>query len=145
MFVSVHKMHLNIILEVKSLSATGFVNVHAFTSNAQLPLKDVAIALTDQDGDSIALRLTNSSGKLDEAIALTVPDLSDSQQPNSANTPYKTINIYGRKENFEEIYIRNVQIFANTVTLQNMEFIPLSEFPADHFKSESFDIPAQNL
>lgn len=127
------------------MSATGYLDVHAFTSNAQIPLKDVAIAITDEDGDAIALRLTNRSGKLDEPIPLDVPDLSESQRPGAESAPYKVVNIYARKEDFEEIFIRNAQVFANTVTLQNLELIPLSEFPADRFKSEQFDTPSQNL
>lgn len=127
------------------MSATGYVDVHAFTSNAQIPLKDVAVAVTDESGDVIAFRLTNRSGKFDEIIKLDVPDLSESQYPNSSQKPYRLINIYARREDFEEIYIRNVQVFANTVTLQNLELIPLSEYPEDRFKSEEFNTNSQNL
>ena len=44
------------------MSATGYIQVHAYTSNAQIPLQDVAIAITDPSGKAIALRLTNRSG-----------------------------------------------------------------------------------
>ena len=52
------------------LSATGYIQVHAYTSNAQIPLKDVAVAVTDASGAGIALRLTNRSGLLDNPIEI---------------------------------------------------------------------------
>lgn len=127
------------------MPATGYINVHTFTSNAQIPIKDTAVTITDNDGDAIALRLTNRNGKLDQAIEIEVPDLSASQSPGTAVVPYTTVNIYARKENFEEIFVQNVQVFANTVTLQNLELIPLSEFPESWNKTETFQTPSQNL
>ena len=40
------------------MSSIGYIQVHAFTSNAQIPLKDVAISIMDTNGSAIALRLT---------------------------------------------------------------------------------------
>ena len=127
------------------MSAVGYVNVHSYESNAQIPLRDVAIAITDNTGDAIALRLTNRNGMLDKSIPITVPDFSVSQTPNGNEQPYATINIYARKENFEEIVVRNVQVFANTTTQQELEMIPLPEYPENPNISEIFEIPPQNL
>ena len=127
------------------LSATGYIQVHAYASNAQIPLKDVSVAITDTDGAGIALRLTNRSGTLDEPVAITVPDFSASQSPNTGVIPFATMNLYARVENYEEISIENLQIFANTVTNQNLEMIPIAEFPDQWNKAEVFNTPAQNL
>ena len=127
------------------LSATGYIQVHAYASNAQIPLKDVSVAITDTDGAGIALRLTNRSGTLDEPVAITVPDFSASQSPNTGVIPFATVNLYARVENYEEISIENLQIFANTVTNQNLEMIPIAEFPDQWNKAEVFNTPAQNL
>jgi len=91
------------------------------------------------------MRLTNSSGQLDSPIEITVPDLAASQSPNTGIIPFTAVNLYARAENFEEIEIENLQIFPNTVTLQNLEMIPLSELPTAWNKSEIFNTPAQNL
>ena len=56
------------------MSAKGYIQVHAYTSYAQLPLKDVAISITDTGGASIALRLTNRSGFLDVPVEIEVTD-----------------------------------------------------------------------
>ncbi len=127
------------------LSATGYIQVHAYTSSAQIPLKDVAVAVTDASGAGIALRLTNRSGLLDDPIEITVPDAAASQSPNTGVIPFAVVNLYARLENFEEIDIENLQIFPNTVTVQNLEMIPLSELPAQWNLAEVFDTPAQNL
>ena len=127
------------------LSATGYIQVHAYTSNAQIPLKDVSVAITNPDGEGIALRLTNRSGILDEPVAISVPDFSASQSPNTGIIPFAVVNLYARLEDYEEITIENLQIFANTVTVQNLEMIPIAEFPEKWNQAEIFNTPAQNL
>ena len=128
-----------------ALSATGYIQVHAYTSYAQIPLKDVAITITDTDGSAIAMRLTNRSGQLNEPVAISVPDISASQSPNTGIIPFAVVDLYARLEDFEEIHIEQLQIFANTVTSQNLEMIPLSELPDTWNQAEVFYTPAQNL
>ena len=91
------------------------------------------------------MRLTNRNGMLDVPVPITVPDLSSSQSPNTGIIPFSTVNLYAKLEDYEEINIQNLQVFANTVTVQNLEMIPLSEFPEKWNKAEIFDIPAQKL
>lgn len=127
------------------LSAKGYIQVHAYTSYAQIPLKDVAVSVTDVSGAAIALRLTNRSGFLDGPIEIDVPDLASSQTPNTGVIPYAVVNLYARIANYEAIEIENLQIFPNVTTLQNLEFIPLSELPDNWNKLEIFNTPPQNL
>lgn len=125
--------------------ATGYLQVRAFASYAQVPLKNVAVAITDAGGAGIALRLTNRSGILDSPVEIAVPERAASQSPDTGIIPFSRVNIYARLKGFEEIFIENVQIFADTTTEQNLELIPLSEFPEIRNESEKFDTPAQNL
>jgi len=127
------------------LSATGYIQVHAYTSNAQIPLQGVSVAITDTDGAGIALRLTNRSGTLDEPVTITVPDFSASQTPNTGVIPFAIVDLYARLENFEEISIENLQVFADRITVQDLEMIPIAEFPEQWNQAEIFNIPAQNL
>lgn len=127
------------------LPATGYIQVHAYASNAQIPLKDAAVAITDTNGSAIALRLTNRSGQLDEPVAITVPDLSASQTPNTGVLPFTAVNLYAKLPNYEEIEVENLQVFAGVVTSQNLEMIPLSELPEYWNQVEIFDTPKQNL
>ena len=127
------------------MSSQGYIQVHAYESNAVIPLANVAVAITDASGSAIALRLTNRNGQLDEPVAILVPDLVYSQSPGTGVIPFSVVNLYARLENYEQITIENLQIFPNTATLQNLEFIPLSEYPESYLKSEVFVTPPQNL
>lgn len=91
------------------------------------------------------MRLTNRSGMLDTPVTVAVPDLSASQTPNTGVIPFTNVDLYARAENYELIEIRGLQVFANTLTIQDLAFIPLSELPDSWNEAEIFDIPAQNL
>ena len=127
-----------------SLSATGYIQVHAYTSNAQIPLENVAVMVTNPDGTAIAMRLTDRSGRI-EPVPITVPDRAASQTPDTGVVPFTNVNIYARLENFEQIEAEEVQVFADIITDQNLEMIPLSELPEAWTKAEVFYTPAQNL
>ncbi len=126
------------------MSATGNIQVHAYTSKAQLPLKDVAITVTDPQGKTIAYRTTDRSGLI-EPIPISVPDLSAGTSPNTGIVPFGRINIYANLADYEQIDAEDVQIFPDTVTYQKLEMIPLSELPGKWNQAEIFKTPAQNL
>ena len=48
-------------------------------------------------------------------------------------------------ENYEEISIEGLQVFADIVTDQNLAMIPLAEFPQAWNKTETFYTQTQNL
>lgn len=127
------------------LPSTGYIQVHAYTSNARIPLQGVAVTITGPDGSAITMRLTNRSGTLDAPLEITVPDRSASQSPNTGIIPYADVNLYARLQNFETIEVENLQAFADTLTVQNLEMIPLSELPDSFNKTEIFNTPPQNL
>lgn len=127
------------------MSAKGYIQVRAFESFAQIPLKDVAVSVSEVNGGAIALRLTNRNGMLDAPVEIIVPDFSESQSPNTGVIPFAIVDLYARLENYETIEIKNLQIFANTTTFQDLEMIPLSELPDRWNKLETFDTPPQNL
>lgn len=126
------------------LPATGYITVRAFQSKAVLPLQGVAVVVTATDGTAIAMRTTNRSGLI-TPIEVPVPDLKAGQTPNTGQIPYTCVNLYARLPSYEEIEIENLQVFPNTTTIQNLEMIPLSEYPDAFNRSEIFDTPPQNL
>lgn len=128
-----------------SLSAIGYIQVHTYTSNARIPVKGAAITITGTDGSAIAMRLTNRSGTLDAPIEIVVPDRSASQSPGTGIIPFTDVNLYARAENFESIEVENLQVFAGTLTVQNLAMIPLSELPDSYNQLEIFNTPPQNL
>ena len=126
------------------MNATGYITVHAYTSYAQLPLKDVAIAVTATDGTAIAMRLTDRSGQI-TPIEIPVPARIESLSPGLSEKPFTTVNLYARRKGYEQIEIENLQVFADTTTNQNLEMIPLSELPGQWNQTEFFDTTRQNL
>ena len=127
------------------MSATGYIQVNAYTSNARIPLQGAAITITRPDGSAIAMRLTNRSGTLDTPVEVTVPDRAASQTPNTGVIPFTDVNLYARLENFETIAVQNLQVFPGTLTVQNLAMIPLSELPESYNQVEIFNTPPQNL
>lgn len=126
------------------MSATGYIQVRAYTSIAQFPLEDVAITITATDGTAIAMALTNRNGRINP-ISIPVPAKSESQSPSPAEKPYTSVNLYAHKRGYEQIEAENLQVFADTTTQQNLEMIPLSELPQSWDQTAIFDTPPQNL
>ncbi len=126
------------------MPSTGYIQVRAYTSTAQYPLKDVAIAVTAADGTAIAMRLTDRNGKI-IPIEIPVPDRSESLQPDPGEVPFTAVNLYARLRGYEQVESENLQVFAGTTTFQNLEMIPLSELPGSWDQTAVFDTPPQNL
>ena len=126
------------------MSATGYIQVRAYASAAQYPLKNVAIVITATDGTAVAMRLTDQSGKI-APIPISVPPLAESQSPDPAERPYAVVNLYAHLAGYEQTEAENLQVFAGTTTVQNLEMIPLSELPDAWDQTVIFDTPPQNL
>ena len=123
---------------------TGSIQVYAYTSLARYPLRNVAIAVTAADGTALAMRLTDRNGRI-EPISLPVPQKSESQSPDPPEVPFTTVNLYAHLQGYEQVEAENLQVFADTTIIQDLEMIPLSEFPDAWDKVEIFDTPPQNL
>ena len=126
------------------MSATGYIRANAYESEARLPLKDVAITVTAPDGTAIAMGLTDRNGGF-SAVEIPVPDLADSQSPDPPEQPYALVNLYAHLRGYEQVEAENLQIFAGTVTNQDLMMVPLSELPNRWDQTVIFDTPPQNL
>ena len=126
------------------MPATGYIQVYAYSSFARLPLQDVAVTVTAADGTAIAMALTDRNGKI-QPIPIPVPDKAASQSPDTGEVPFTTVNLQARLKGYEQIFIKGLQVFADTTTDQDLEMIPLSELPTQWNRSETFDTPPQNL
>ena len=126
------------------MSATGYITVRAYTSTAQFPLENTAIAVTAEDGTAIAMRLTDRSGQI-TPIEIPVPDKSESLSPDPLERPYAVVNLYARLKGYEQVEAENLQVFADTTTNLNLELIPLAELPQQWDQRVIYDTPPQNL
>ncbi len=126
------------------MSAIGSLQVRATTSNAKLPLEDVAVTVVDDNGRLLGLRLTDSSG-LTTPIRLEVPDSANTQSPDTGKAGFAKVNLYARGQGYEQILVREVQVFPGIVTMQELNLVPLSELPGAFDASQIIDTPPQNL
>ena len=129
---------------VINLASTGYITVHAYTSFAQLPVKDVAISITAADGTAIAMALTDRNGQIKQ-IPIPVPDREASLSPNPGEKPFTSVNLFARARGYEQAEYENLQIFPGIITNQNVELIPLSELPGAWNQTAILDTPPQNL
>lgn len=126
------------------MPSEGFIQVHAYTSNAQIPLEGVAIAITDDEGRLLAARLTDSSGRI-KPVVVTVPAAADSRDPDFQGQPFTTVNIRAQHPNYEQIQVDRTQVFSGVTTMQPLEMVPISLYPESFDQVEKFMTPPQNL
>lgn len=126
------------------MSATGYIRASAYESDARLPLKDVAITITAPDGTAIAMGLTDRNGQF-PPVEIPVPDRKESQSPDPPERPYALVNLYAHLRGYEQVEAENLQVFAETVTDQDLMMIPLAELPNQWDQTVIFDTPPQNL
>ena len=55
------------------------------------------------------------------------------------------MNLYAHLRGYERVDAENLQVFADTTTLQNLEMVPLAELPQSFNQTVVFDTPPQNL
>ena len=122
----------------------GYIDLLAYTSQAQIPLEDVAVTVTAADGTALAMRLTDRNGRI-ATIEIPVPALSAGLSPDTGVTAFTAVNLYARAEGYEQVENENLQVFPNTVTRLNLEMVPLSELPSSWDRVRVFNTPKHNL
>lgn len=122
----------------------GYIQVLATASNAQIPLEDVAISVTTPDGTAIAMRITDRNG-LTTPIGIPAPEVSAGLTPDTGIRPYTPVNVYARKEGYEQTENENLQVFPDTTTRLTLQMIPHSELPDHWDRTVIYNTPAQNL
>lgn len=126
------------------MSGIGYLQIHAYASKAYIPLKQVAVQIMDSQGTPIAYKLTDRSGLI-SPVEIETPSRSNSLIPNTNNLPFATVTVAARLENYEQIVSSGIQIFPDTTTVQELEMIPIAEFPDSWSRSEAFQTIPQNL
>ena len=79
------------------MSAIGYIRIAAYTSRARIPVEDAAIAVVDEEGRLLGLRLTDSAGQT-TPIRIEVPNLANSQNPDTGLPAFRQVNLYARAE-----------------------------------------------
>lgn len=126
------------------LSAQGILQIRTYTSRAQIPVEGVSISVKDAGGKLLATRITDRSGTI-APISISVPALEESLEPDFPGQPFTDVTISAFHPGYEKIEAARVQLFPGIVTMQELELIPLAEFPGLWSQTEYLDTPPQNL
>lgn len=103
----------------------GSLLIQVTIANGALPVTGATVTITNKDGDVIAVRKTDNSGRI-TAVELPTPNARLSQAPNSA-LPYSTYNIQVKKRGFYTEEIRNVAVFDKIESIQPVSLEPIGE------------------
>ena len=125
----------------------GSLLVRTYIADMLIPIRDVRVTVTENNGNGeeiLAFRLTDENGKT-EIIEISTPDMELSLDQNNTLKPFTSVNIKVEKEGFIIFVIKNVQIFANRLSEQSIEMIPLPEKSEYDEFSNTFTVTPQNL
>ena len=129
------------------MSATGKLMIRTYVSNMIIPLGNVNVTVVHKNGEEshlLAFRTTNSNGKTNE-IEISTPDFSESINDGNAGERFAIVDIMVEKEGYGIILIKDVQIFANRLSEQDVKMVPLPEFSDFDEYYSVYTVTPQNL
>jgi hypothetical protein len=128
------------------MPSKGFLRIRVFTSDAQLPVEDATVTVTqpaERGSRLLATRITDESG-LVELLTIDAPDAAVSQEAGT-DFPFTLVDIIVDHPSFERVLVENAQVFSEVVTEQNISLIPIKERPEVWNLTEIFRITPQSL
>ncbi len=128
------------------MAATGYLTARTYASRAQLPIEGAAVSVTQRENGGtrlIANRITDESGRI-PTIPIPTPNRSESLAPGNSQ-PWTTVDITADHPDYDRVLVENVQIFADTITQQDMELLPRQELPEAYNLTEVVDVTPQPL
>ena len=118
----------------------GKLIINVFGQNQGDPLQDASIKIVNsQTKKTIDQLVTNSSGKSD-IIQLESPNVEYSLEP-GAPKPYGEVDILVKKSNFSSVSIEGVQIFSDTLAIQDIYL----DYEKKTSENLLYTIPEHNL
>ena len=118
----------------------GILRINVRSSEILIPIADAKISVYDENGDPPVLLTTDISGG-SSPLTLSAPNAELSQEPGD-ELPYSLYNILVEAEGYEPARINGIQIFADSVAIQNVSLTP-TEFSTEEM--EEIDIPPHQL
>ncbi len=127
------------------MAQTGTLIFQVYSARQAIPVKDATITITASGADQnvvVASRITDENGKT-VPLVFTTPDRNVSTSPNEERG-YTAVDVVISHPMYSQVDLRNVQIFPDEESIQNMELIPLAEF-ADNSETRVYTIEPQLL
>lgn len=129
------------------MAEKGTLIVFVYTARMAIPIKNARVSLLESDTQNlIGFRSTNEEG-LTTAFELDTPDTDLSLSPGESgdNAPFSVVDILITHPMYQNILVKNVQIFPNRESIQNVNMLPLDEFQNPKTAETVYPITPQNL
>ncbi len=125
------------------MSQTGKVKIVTYISQMTIPIENAKVFVYTENNNErqlIAVRNTDRNGET-TLIEVETPNKSESLAPleNGSENPFASVNIFVEAEGFRSVLVHDAQVFADNVTLQNVEMVPLGE-PAIREQDKTIDV-----
>lgn len=106
-------------------TGTGFLTARSYSAQDALPVADVRITVTGEDG-AVQTATTDATG-LFSAMALACPPRSLSLNEANTQRPYGVYDLVAEADGYEVIRISGVQIFDGETSIAELVMIPYGE------------------
>ena len=129
------------------MAEKGTLVVFVYTARMAIPIKNARVSVLESATQNlIGFRSTNEEG-LTTVFEFDTPntDLSLSPGETGDNSPFSVVDILITHPMYQKILIKNVQIFPNRESIQNVNMIPLDEFQNPKTTESVYPIPPQDL
>ena len=124
----------------------GFLGASTFAAGRILPISGAQVYVSQiKDGKEKLLYslITDENGNT-PVVSLDAPDIELSESPGNI-TPFSLYNMRVLKDGFFRTTIKDVQVFAQRITIQNVDMVPLPENTEGIDATNTFVVIPQNL
>lgn len=128
------------------MTGTGYLTVRISTSDAELPIQDATVTVTQDTPEGVkllAVRITDRSGVVPD-IAIVTPALNESLSPGGP-LPYAVVDVTVDRPGYDRALIENVQLFPGIQSQQDIALVPQSKTPEVFNMTDVVNITAQDL
>lgn len=124
----------------------GFLGVSTFAAGRILPISgaNVYVSQIEEGKEKLLYSLITDENGNTPIVSIEAPDMALSEQPGNSK-PFSLINIRVIKDSFFRTIIKDVQVFANRITIQNVDMVPLPENTEGVNTTNTFVVLPQNL
>ena len=124
----------------------GFLGVSTFAAGRILPISGALVYVSQiQEEKEVLLYslITDENGNT-PVVSIEAPDIELTESPGNVQ-PFSLCNIRVLKEGFFKTVIKDVQVFARRITIQNIDMVPLPENTDGVNTTNTFVVQPQNL
>ena len=128
------------------MAQNGTLLVRTFVSNAQIPVSDATVIVSQPDGNGrqklLAIQLTDESGSA-SPITLEAPEVAGSLTPGNNGSAFSDYTLVVEHPGYQLALFDKLQVFPGVETIQDVPLIPLS--PNQRNESDLVTVTPQPL